>query len=260
MARPPKDVRIAGAFVTPGERAGWVRTGATTAVPSQIVAQLHLVEPSVEVKMFIAVDAGARAEIREFAVSPRNKATAISNSLLRRIPIDYLMRAALERASVTVAERSDIQPGAFQLPGDPEHQAWVSPPPPPEAGRGQQMSPERVQKAAEVYRQALATGSRSPGMVVAETLHYSRATAARDIRLARERGLLPADDANAATFVPSVTSDEVPPNPIWRSLGDSETWEPLDQFVDKVDEAAKHPGKPSAAAGDAQASGETPGE
>ncbi|MFE9601971.1 hypothetical protein [Streptomyces hokutonensis] len=245
MARQPKDVKIAGAFVTPGDRAGWVRSSASTAVPSQIRALLHLEEPPVVVQMFITVDAGARALIREIAVSPQAVDVAITTSLLRRVPVDYLLRYALEKASVTAKGRPDIHEGAFQLNSDPEHQAWVSPPP-PSVGRGHDVPLDRVQRAAEVYKQALASGSRSPGMEVAAAMGYSRATAARDIRQARERGLI-APEGHEAQQAPTGLAKApqpgvVPPNPVWQSLHDPNRWEPLEDWTAGFGEEIKHPG------------------
>ncbi|TKA11730.1 hypothetical protein [Actinacidiphila oryziradicis] len=251
MARQPKDVKIAGAFVTPGERAAWVRTSDDTAVPSNIQALLHLDEPPVAVQMVITVDAGARAIIREFAVSPRERDVPISTSLLRRIPVDYLLRVALDRASVSVKRRPDIHEGAFQLRGDPEHQAWVSPAP-PKPGRGHEASADRVQQAADVYKQALASGSRSPGMEVATAMGYSRATAARDIRLARERGLLAAAESGesaAEAKLPPPSSDVL--GPVWQRFGDPDSWAPMDEVLaGPMGLPVVHPGITGAAAPD----------
>ncbi len=51
-------------------------------------------------------------------------------------------------------------------------------------------SPDEVQRAAAVYRDALANGHRNATERVAEALHVSRSTAARRITKARQAGLL----------------------------------------------------------------------
>lgn len=194
MARQAENSEVTGAFVTPGEvtpgeRAGWVRTGADTAVPTLIQAVLFLADPEVQVHMLIRVKPGGRAHVSELLLAPGDVTVPITTSMLRRIPVDALMRDALERATVKVKLRPDIHERAFQVPGDPDGQAWVTPEPAP-LGRGREVPADRVVRAAETYKQALASGSSAPAEVVAATLGYSRATAARDIRAARKRGLL----------------------------------------------------------------------
>ncbi|HZU54821.1 MAG TPA: hypothetical protein VFA06_03025 [Actinocrinis sp.] len=97
---------------------------------------------------------------------------------------------ALDKVIAPTTDRPEFGEDAFQIPGDPPYQAWFSPP--AEAGvRGKRVSNDRVAEAAQVYAEALAAGSNAPGEAVAKALGYSRATAARRIRAARERGLLP---------------------------------------------------------------------
>ncbi|MFF4823125.1 hypothetical protein ACFY20_08820 [Streptomyces sp. NPDC001312] len=96
----------------------------------------------------------------------------------------------------------------------------------------------------------MAEGSNAPTEAVAKALGYSRPTAARDIRAARERGLLPATAAMAAG------SDDTPKSqlpeeagagrPVWRSFEDPQQWEPLDEWVANAGEDVRHPGVPTA--------------
>jgi hypothetical protein len=227
-----EELEIGEIYVLPDLRAARVKTGPDTAVPSRFDAQIHLLEPSLTVAMKIVVDLGGRALVREFAVSPTDRGSTVTTRLLRKIPIERLMRAALKKVTVPATSRPDIHPNAFQVPGDSDDQAWVSPEPKP--GRGREVSADRVARAAEIYRQALAAGSRAPGEAVAAQLNYSRATAARDIKAARERGLLPAAGTPEATQgrLSPPSNDAVDPNPIWRRFDDPTRWASMQDVID----------------------------
>lgn len=190
VAEPSPPVEITGRFVKPRDDSGWARTGEETAVPTRIEATVYLADPLVRVDMLVNVDWSARATVHQLTVVTDSPQTPVTTRMLRRIPIDYLLRFVLEESTVKARPRTDISPRAFQVPGDPDTHAWVSGGP-PTPGRGKNTPEDRVARAAEIYKQALAGGSRAPGEVVATQIGYSRATAARDIRAARRRGLLP---------------------------------------------------------------------
>lgn len=237
MVREPKDVEVATCFVTPDRNAGWVRTGdENTAVPTRMRALLHLVEPRVEVHLVITVSPGGRALVRDFAVTPTDVNIPVTTSLLRRIPLDFLLRTALDRVAREAMGRPDIQRDAFQLKGDPEHLAWVSPQPPP-SGRGREVPRERVVRAAEAYKQALARGSKSPAEDVAAVMGYSRATAARDLRTARELGLLAAPGQEPA----GAPAPKDPGDPLWRDPADPQKWEPLSDALSRYESEDPYP-------------------
>ena len=242
MARQPKEVKIAACFVHPDKHAGWVRTGDETAVPTKFQAVLYLDEPPVEAHLVVVVRDGSSADVREVTLVQREQRTALSTSLLRRIPLDHLLRHALGKATLPIKPRADIHAGAFQLPGDPEHQAWVSPIP-AGPGRGNQLPADRVARAAEIYRAAVSNGRRSPALDVATALGYSRATAARDIRAARERGLLAETGADNLT---PPSNELVANDPIWRRFDDPEKWASMhDVLSGPAGLPVFHPGVPS---------------
>lgn len=241
VAREPRDIEIAGVHVSAEQQVGWVRTGDTTAVPTRFEAKVFLADPAVVVLLLVLVDSGGRPHVREFHVAARVPNPPITSTLMRRIPVDHLLKAAVDAASVTVKNRPDIHAGAFQLPSDPDHQAWVSPQPAP-TGRGREVPVSRVVRAAEVYLQALAAGSAAPTETVASVLGYSRSSASRDIRNARKQGLLPpTGEAAAPSSPPTVlppSSSDVDPNPVWRRFDDPNVWQPIDDALRPV----KHPG------------------
>lgn len=226
------EMQIRAIYVYPDKNATWIRTGPDTAVPSIFEAQLHVSEPELTINMKIMVGPGGRILIREFGLSPKDLGSTITARLLRKVPVDRLSRAALDHVSLKVVPRPDIHSSAFQLESDPPDQAWVSPE--PIRGRGREVAPDRVGRAAQIYLEALAAGSRKPAEVVAEQLHYSRATAARDIRAARERGLLPSPGAASADAgkVSPPSNPLVPPNPIWRRFDDPDKWASMQDVMD----------------------------
>jgi hypothetical protein len=242
------DLQIKAIYVYPGDGFAWVRTGSDSAVPSIFDVQMHLASPDLVVVMKVVVRPGGRALIRDFGLSPKDLSSTVTTRLLRTVPVDRLLRAALDKVAMKAVGRPDIHPSAFQIETDPETQAWVGPE--PVQGRGREVAPDRVARAAEIYQQALAAGSRKPAEVVAEELHYSRATAARDIRTARERGLLPPVGESAPAAVASKlsppSSDTVSPNPIWQRFGEPDAWAPMDDVLDgPYGLPIAHPGIPS---------------
>ncbi|MGH3263208.1 MAG: hypothetical protein ACRDNS_14565 [Trebonia sp.] len=204
-------------------------------MPTRFHAQL-LLAPDMQVTMLVRVDGGGRAKIREITVASASVEGSITTSALRGLPLDSLLRAALDQATVKVKPRPDIDERAFQVPGDPDNQAWVSPTPAP-TGRGKKVPQDRVARAAQVYLQALAAGSSAPGEVVAKVLGYSRATAARDIRAARNRKppLLPPVGEHW-----EVPADASPPSRTGSTIPDTGTgrvsWMPHEEFVRRAEE------------------------
>lgn len=227
------DLQVRAIYPFPDKRSMWVRTGPDSAVPSKFDVQIHLAAPELTVFMTVVVGPGGRALVREFGISPKDLEATVTTRMLRKIPLDRLLRAALDSVSQQATGRPDVHPSAFQVPGDPEDQAWVSPE--PDQGRGREVSRDRVARAAEIYLQALAAGSRKPAEVVAEKLHYSRATAARDIRAARKRGLIPSigesGEGSAEAKLSPPSSDAVSPNPVWQQFGDPDSWAPMDDVL-----------------------------
>jgi hypothetical protein len=256
VARRANDVQIAALYPSRGHRSGWARTGETTAVPTIVQAEIHLIDPPVVVFLVVVTTGDGRPRVREFHVTPSRSQDSVTTTMLRKLPIDQLVRATMERSTLAIEPRPDIHDGAFQVPGDPDHQAWVGPLP-AAVGRGRAVPSDRVRKAAEVYRQAIADGSKAPTEAVAKTMGYSRPTAARDVRAARERGLLPAtsgmvDDPEGPSSASDVgeqagrsAAESGAGKPLWRSFDTPEKWEPLDEWVANSAKYFRHPGAPN---------------
>lgn len=193
MARQSENMQVAGRFITPatGEDSIWVRTGDDTAVPGSLKAVFLLEEPPVQVLMKVRVDGSGRPRVEELSLVPNDPMSgAITTTTMRGVAVDALMREALEHATIKVKMRPDVHALGFQVPGDPDNMVRVSPDP-AASNKGTKVPKDRVDRAAQVYLNALSAGSNAPAEVVAKELGYSRATAARDIRAARKRNLLP---------------------------------------------------------------------
>jgi hypothetical protein len=192
VARESEGFKIEQVVVQRHERSGLIRTGPGTAVPTRFIALIDLGQPKLTVSMDVIVDqAGTRPRLVELSLQT-DLWTSITTSALRRVLVDQLLQAALDRATVPVTGAPEVHPGAFKAQGELDS-AWVSPPPRP-PGRGSGTPDDRAQEAARIYSDAVTRGSRAPGVAVANTMGYSRAQVARYIRRARELGLLPALD------------------------------------------------------------------
>jgi hypothetical protein len=190
MPREPKDVKITTVHVDEPQQAGLIRTGPDTAVPSRFTASIYLQQPELTVSLYVIVDqAGTRPRVVDARLQVDVRAS-ITTTLMRRVLVDQLLKAALDAATVRVEGRPDIHPGAFMATGDPKDQAWVSPPPRSSA-HGDAALRDRAREAARIYSDAVMRGSRAPAVAVANEMGYSRAQVARYIRRARELGLLP---------------------------------------------------------------------
>lgn len=161
---------VAQIYCLPENDATWVRTGPGTALPSRLRARFVVTDPAIDVTMRILVDGSGRPGVGSIEINC-SPGVSVSINLMKRVPVDAMMREALARSTVKRPEPSPAEA--------------------PKYARFRPIAADRVEHAAEVYRLALAGGSTAPTEVVAVTLGYSRATASRDVRRARKLGLIP---------------------------------------------------------------------
>jgi hypothetical protein len=185
----------------PAEGSTMLITRPGTAAPDSAIATAQLDSVGLKVRFRIRVDPGGGARVVELSVWPLAAIVrttevadgdgavlppgAITSRALRGIRLDELAREALRQVEMPAADRSDLRPGAFQLPGDPAGRTWYADPPPRRA------QADLVATAARVYTAAVAAGSRAPTLAVAHALGYSRSQASRLIRQARDDGKIP---------------------------------------------------------------------
>lgn len=163
------------------KRVLWIRTGPGRAAPSRFTAVIETRNPSLYVALYLRLPGGDAPVIEQLSIRP-GPGTAVSAGVLRGVLVDRLVQAAVKKASRRTTERPDVAAGAFQVQGTSAMVANISRYP---------GADERVRQAAELYRDALARGSRSPAADAAEAMNLSRAQIARYIRRARDARLLP---------------------------------------------------------------------
>ncbi len=104
--------------------------------------------------------------------------------------VDQLIKRAVTQLEEPCEEAPQASkfPGAFRLPDDAEGTFYLGA---RFARRARPMSAELVSEAARIYNAAVAAGSRSPALAVANELGYSRSQASRLIRAARNETKIP---------------------------------------------------------------------
>ena len=170
VPRPPKDFEIAWVSIEPREPGGYLRTGPDTKVPALFGASFALEKPRAAVMIEVFVGADLRPYVAELTIRA-NVQTPITTSVLRQVLVDQLLREAMAKATVRSPNSTPVEEARAR-------------------GHGE----EDARRAAEIYSEAVATGSKAPAVAVANVMNRSRAQAARYIRKARELGLLPARD------------------------------------------------------------------
>jgi hypothetical protein len=184
MGRRPPSVQT-----WPKDRASWVRTSPTSAIPTKFGAFIDDPAQPFTVELEVVTTGGRRPEVTEMTLGVRNLSTAgvpISTENLRHVHVAAALTLALTGATEKVIDNGD---GTFTLPDDTTGTSWpadhVTRP-----VRGTTMSPEFLQIVATTYRAAVASGSRSPVGDLSIQLGTSRSTAGRWVVAARKAGLL----------------------------------------------------------------------
>ncbi|MGO1056966.1 hypothetical protein [Crossiella sp. CA198] len=178
MPRLPKNFRIDSVTIERLGSEGYLPAGPDTAVPMNFEAHFQLGEPqaAVRIEVFVAPDHGPI--VLELNIRSNAK-TSVTTSVLRQVLVDQLLREAMTAAVVPASVREEW---LATLPSG--HTATA------ESGERTQADLD-AHTAAQIYSEAVASGSKSPAVVVGHTMGRSRAQAARYIRRARELGILP---------------------------------------------------------------------
>jgi hypothetical protein len=120
---------------------------------------------------------------------------AISGTFLRNVPLDRLMRDALDQAAIRIAPVFDLLTNEERLAyvraaGSREGRRAVEQVRRAPRGRGARLPDDLLRDAAKVYGDALERGD-APVQAVLAHFHLSRPTAGRWVGEARRRGFLP---------------------------------------------------------------------
>jgi hypothetical protein len=190
VSRTPKHFRIDMMSTEVISPISYRRSGPDTAVPSHFVASFSLGEPEVSGRIEVAVIDDVRPVVIEVAIRSRAR-DPITTSMLRQVLVDQLLQAAVQKATVPLSEYEDW---LKSLPEARTPAPWPREAPAAEPLTAQERvrsrADEDARTAAQLYTEALASGSRAPAMAVVEKMNRSRAQVARYIRRARELGLL----------------------------------------------------------------------
>jgi hypothetical protein len=167
---PPRDAYV---HVTPIDRYPAVRTSPATTIPSTFTAEVDDPRQPYALDLRVQTVAGRRPEIVELRVELRNPQTpgGISTEGLRRVHLAKALEMAVARAIGPDAEHPREVHAAKPLRGVP-------------------VSHEFLELVANVYRSAVASGSRAPVAEVGRQLGGSRPTAGRWVVQARKAGIL----------------------------------------------------------------------
>jgi hypothetical protein len=141
----------------------------------------------VTIEVFVGPD--LRPVVIELKVRSKVK-TPVTTSMLRSVLVDQLLQRAIEEATVPASVREEwlasLPPGIRGPQGEDKAAVGLS-----AVERRRSHADDDARTAAQIYLEAVATGSRAPGVAVANRMNRSRAQVARYIRRARELGLLP---------------------------------------------------------------------
>ena len=179
MPRLPKNLRIDSVTIEHLGSRGYLPAGPDTAVPVNFEAHFLLEEPNAAVRIEVFVTADVGPVVVELNIRSATR-TPVTTSVLRQVLVDQLLREAMTAAAVPASVREE----------------WLATVPPNQTATTTEPT-EHTQAdldahtAAQLYSEAVASGSKSPAVVVGNTMGKSRAQVARYIRRARELGLLP---------------------------------------------------------------------
>lgn len=205
MPRAPKDFTVTSVQIQ--RASSFPRLIAEgVAAPDRFEAEIEVAELPFSVIVTVMIGFGGEALAKRVeAVAPEDG--SVTTSALRKVLVDQLVKAAVSEAAFEVKMQprgaGGISSGssadaAFVVDGPdpfggPGPVTYMQPDALPLTGR-QQRQDERARRAAAIFSEAVASGSRAPSDAVAREMGYSRSQAARYIKHARELGLLPALD------------------------------------------------------------------
>ena len=172
------------------EHSDLIPTTATSVIPTRFEAMISYPGKPYRVWLDIRTSPGAGPVIYDFRLQHSlTELKGITTDLLRNIKLRELRRLAVEAATTEVAI-TRLPDGYYRFPGETEdvmrfgavHDA---------PGHGRSMNRDHLQEVVDVYREAVAAGSRKPVEVVRQTFDTSRSTTAgRWLVQAHKAGLL----------------------------------------------------------------------
>lgn len=159
-------------------------------VPRQFAAETELGEVGVTLEMEIAVNERLQATCTALRVQA-GEGGQVTGDLLRQVPLARLLREAVATAASMFKFQRRLPGGGarFELfpGGDAAADIYERAKAP---RRGLPLTDDELREVADIYREAVARGDRSPTRAVGEAKHAARSTAARWVGKARKKGFL----------------------------------------------------------------------
>jgi len=174
--------------VTPLEPHTRIPTGPATAIPGLFTAEIDDPQQPFVLHLKVRTVTGRKPAVVELVVEPRSQghASGITTESLRRVHIAKALKAAVERAIEPVRAEDELTtPDPTDISGTASSTPIVALP-----ARGIPVTSGFLERVAEVYRSAVASGSRSPVVEVGRQLGGSRSTAGRWVVQARKANIL----------------------------------------------------------------------
>lgn len=142
-----------------------------------------------EVRMRIEVSRSFRARCTELTILGSSQGI-VTAEVLRRVSLGRLVKEAVAETASHFEFRGTTSAGAskfvmFSDAGKEIYAATLD-----RVGHGARLTDRDLKEVADLYRAAVASGSRSPTREVAERKHVARSTAARWVSRARGKGFL----------------------------------------------------------------------
>jgi hypothetical protein len=176
------DLRDMGSLIpTPDRRAAVPERFIATTSPDNL--------GGLKVRMRIEITRPFRARCTELTILGSSQA-AVTAEALRRVSLARLVKEAVAETAAHFEFRGTTPDGTsrfamFSGAAEGIYEATLA-----STGRGASLTDDDLKEIAEIYRAAIASGSRSPTHDVGERKHVARSTAARWIARARSKGLL----------------------------------------------------------------------
>lgn len=165
---------------------GLVQQSSGLVLPRRFTAREELKHEStgeeLDLEMEIAVDGRGRATLRRFSVS----GPALTGRAIKSLPVRTLVQDATAAAARTFGLPAGESGGRRTI----THSEALLTIDSPEPRQGRAVGDERLRKVAELYRQRVSQGSRSPDQDIADLYGVHRTTAAKWVGRARAAGHL----------------------------------------------------------------------
>ena len=180
----PRSVQVSARYRFPG--AGFTSIGQGLALPGEYGLSIDDEALPYLVEMDVRVEDG-KPTCEALKVARRPGGPPVTGEGIRKLPVAGFLRHTVQDVAYRVTETGS---GTYKLEPLERKEMPAARQLYEATRRRESMSDERLQEAARSYREAERRGA-APAEAVRQAMFVSRSTAARLVRAAREKGLLP---------------------------------------------------------------------